>query len=61
MSSASGHGAAFSYDWQASEPGRFELCCRARDEAGNEQPLESPWNVGGYANNAVQRLAVTVR
>jgi hypothetical protein len=36
------------------------LCCRARDEAGNEQPLEPPWNVGGYANNAVQRVDVEV-
>jgi DMSO/TMAO reductase YedYZ molybdopterin-dependent catalytic subunit len=46
--------------WSA-EPGEHELCCRARDAAGNEQPLEPPWNVGGYANNAVQRVAVTVR
>ena len=35
-------------------------CCRARDAAGNEQPLDPPWNVGGYMNNAVQRVAVTV-
>jgi DMSO/TMAO reductase YedYZ molybdopterin-dependent catalytic subunit len=45
--------------WEAS-PGEHELCCRARDTAGNVQPLDSPWNVGGYANNAVQRVAVTV-
>lgn len=48
------------YAWEA-DPGEHELCCRARDEAGNVQPLESPWNVGGYANNAVQRVAVTVQ
>jgi hypothetical protein len=36
------------------------LCCRARDEHGNQQPLEAPWNVGGYANNAVQRIPVVV-
>jgi DMSO/TMAO reductase YedYZ molybdopterin-dependent catalytic subunit len=47
------------YVWEA-EPGEHELCCRARDGAGNEQPLEPPWNVGGYKNNAVQRVAVTV-
>jgi sulfane dehydrogenase subunit SoxC len=47
------------YVWEA-EPGEHELCCRARDAAGNEQPLEPPWNVGGYKNNAVQRVAVTV-
>jgi DMSO/TMAO reductase YedYZ molybdopterin-dependent catalytic subunit len=45
--------------WHA-EPGTYELCCRARDEAGNEQPLAGAANVGGYANNAVQRVAVTV-
>jgi hypothetical protein len=26
----------------------------------NVQPLQPPWNVGGYENNAVQRVAVTV-
>ena len=45
--------------WDA-EPGEHELCCRARDTAGNGQPLDPPWNVGGYANNAVQRVGVTV-
>jgi sulfane dehydrogenase subunit SoxC len=50
----------FSYEWPANEPGRHVLSCRARDEAGNEQPLEVPWNVGGYANNAVQRVVVNV-
>jgi len=45
--------------WDA-HPGEHELCCRARDAAGNEQPLEPRWNLGGYANNAVQRVAVTV-
>ena len=47
------------FSWNA-EPGEHELCCRARDAAGNEQPLEAPWNVGGYMNNAVQRVRVTV-
>ena len=41
-------------------PGEHVLCCRAPDAAGNAQPLEPPWNLGGYANNAVQRVAVTV-
>lgn len=45
--------------WDA-VPGRYELCCRARDAAGNQQPLEPVWNVGGYANNAVQRVRLTV-
>jgi sulfane dehydrogenase subunit SoxC len=50
----------WAFRWRA-EPGERELLCRARDEAGNEQPLEPVWNVGGYANNAVQRVPVTVR
>ena len=31
-----------------------------RDDAGNVQPLASEWNLGGYANNAVQRVPVQV-
>jgi DMSO/TMAO reductase YedYZ molybdopterin-dependent catalytic subunit len=46
--------------WDAEE-GDHELTCRARDDSGDEQPLEPEWNVGGYANNAVQRVPVTVR
>jgi DMSO/TMAO reductase YedYZ molybdopterin-dependent catalytic subunit len=47
------------FDWDAA-PGDHVLCCRARDEAGNEQPDEADWNVGGYANNGVQRVPVRV-
>ena len=47
------------YEWSA-EPGEYELCCRATDEAGDEQPLRAEWNLGGYANNAVQRVRVCV-
>ena len=50
---------AFRAGWDVS-PGRHELRCRATDEAGNAQPDEAVWNLGGYANNAVQRLVVTV-
>ena len=51
---------AWRFRWDAT-PGTYELCCRARDAAGNEQPLVPSWNVGGYVNNAVQRVPVTVR
>jgi len=47
------------YVWDA-KPGDYELCCRARDGSGRTQPLEPPWNLGGYANNAVQRVPLTV-
>ena len=49
----------WSFRWRA-DPGAYVLCSRARDEAGNEQPLEPAWNLGGYANNSVQRVPVTV-
>jgi DMSO/TMAO reductase YedYZ molybdopterin-dependent catalytic subunit len=50
---------AWSFDWDAA-PGSYLLCSRARSEDGSVQPLDPPWNVGGYANNAVQRVEVTV-
>jgi DMSO/TMAO reductase YedYZ molybdopterin-dependent catalytic subunit len=48
------------WDWEPREPGRYELCCRATDGAGNGQPLTAPWNLGGYANNEVQRVSAVV-
>jgi DMSO/TMAO reductase YedYZ molybdopterin-dependent catalytic subunit len=47
------------FEWDAFR-GEHVLCCRARDEAGNVQPDEADWNVGGYANNGVQRIPVRV-
>ena len=49
----------WTFEWDAS-PGEHTLACRATDAAGNTQPLEPEWNVGGYANNAVQRIRVAV-
>jgi DMSO/TMAO reductase YedYZ molybdopterin-dependent catalytic subunit len=51
---------AWTSTWDAA-PGEHELCCRARDAAGNAQPVAADWNVGGYANTSVQRVPVTVR
>jgi hypothetical protein len=50
----------WTFEWDASTGDR-ELCCRATDATGETQPLEPTWNVGGYVNNAVQRVPVTVR
>jgi sulfane dehydrogenase subunit SoxC len=50
---------AWSCAWQA-RPGTTELWCRASDAAGNTQPVNPGWNLGGYANNAVQRVSVLV-
>ncbi|MFC9324626.1 sulfite oxidase [Kitasatospora sp. NPDC057015] len=43
--------------WTAA-PGRYVLSARATDAAGRTQPLEQPWNRGGFANNLVQRVEV---
>jgi len=51
---------SWSWTWEPSDPGDYELWCRAQDAAGNEQPVSENWNVKGYANNAVQRVPVTV-
>ena len=51
---------SWSHRWEPADAGDYELVCRATDAAGNVQPLEPTWNVGGYANNAVQRIPVTV-
>ncbi len=47
------------FEWDAPE-GEHELCVRTLDATGRGQPEEPPWNVGGYCNNAVQRVPVTV-
>ncbi|HEV8625898.1 MAG TPA: sulfite oxidase [Acidimicrobiia bacterium] len=52
---------SWSWTWDASRPGDYEVCCRARDGSGRIQPLEGPWNLHGFANNAVHRVSVTVR
>ena len=49
--------------WRASwdaAAGEHELSCRAADAVGNVQPLEPPWDLTGFGNNAVQRVAVRV-
>jgi DMSO/TMAO reductase YedYZ molybdopterin-dependent catalytic subunit len=50
----------WTFEWLPPAAGDYELCCRATDSAGGHQPAEPPWNLGGYANNAVQRVPVTV-
>jgi sulfane dehydrogenase subunit SoxC len=47
------------YEWTA-EPGRHMLGARATDASGRTQPVEQPWNRGGFANNLVQRVEVLV-
>lgn len=46
--------------WDA-RPGDYVLACRATDAEGATQPLEIPFDRGGFGNNVVQRTHVTVR
>jgi hypothetical protein len=36
------------------------LCCRATDASGRTQPLGQRWSRGGFANNTIQQVPVTV-
>ncbi|MEH0840896.1 sulfite oxidase [Micromonospora sp. CPCC 205711] len=47
------------FEWSP-EPGRHTLGARATDASGRTQPVEQPWNRGGFANNLVQRVEVVV-
>jgi sulfane dehydrogenase subunit SoxC len=51
----------WTYRWKDAPPGEYVVCSRATDAAGNVQPVEPEWNFGGYVNNSVQRVPVTVR
>jgi sulfane dehydrogenase subunit SoxC len=48
------------FEWDATQPGRYELCCRATDAAGNRQPTDAFWTARGMGNNGVHRVAVIV-
>jgi hypothetical protein len=52
----------WSYEWDAREPGEYELCARATDAAGNTQAVDEAeaWNLSGYGVNLVQRVPVSV-
>lgn len=50
----------WTWTWEPERAGDHELWCRAADAAGNVQPVEPVWNLGGYAVNAVQRVSLTV-
>jgi hypothetical protein len=37
------------------------LQCRATDETGEIQPIDSPFDLGGFGNNAIQTIKVFVQ
>lgn len=51
---------SWTYDWDATKLGEYELSVRAIDGAGNVQPTAQNWNREGVQNNSVQRVRVVV-
>jgi len=51
--------ARWTWTWDATT-GSYDVCVRAGDESGRSQPVDQPWNRGGYANNLVQCVPVAV-
>ena len=49
----------WTWTWEATI-GRYLVSARASDMSGRSQPVEQPWNRGGFANNLVQRVPVAV-
>jgi DMSO/TMAO reductase YedYZ molybdopterin-dependent catalytic subunit len=48
----------WSFVWHA-QVGKHVLSARATDADGRTQPVDQPWNRGGFANNLVQQVPVT--
>ena len=55
------HWQDWSFQWEATTPGRHSLRARATDAAGKVQPDVPPWNRLGYGNNAIEVSYVDVR
>jgi sulfane dehydrogenase subunit SoxC len=51
---------AWRYEWRPTEPGVYELLCRATDANGAVQPVEQHWTARGMGNNMAQRVRVQV-
>lgn len=49
----------WTYGWTTT-PGEHEIASRATDATGATQPMQPEFNLGGYENNAVHRVRVTV-
>jgi DMSO/TMAO reductase YedYZ molybdopterin-dependent catalytic subunit len=45
-------------NWTPSQEAYYTILARARDEAGNTQPLDQEWNPSGYLWNVVPRVGV---
>ena len=51
----------FSAEIEFPTKGYYEIWARATDDTGRMQPMMAPgWNAGGYASNAMHRIAVRI-
>jgi DMSO/TMAO reductase YedYZ molybdopterin-dependent catalytic subunit len=48
------------FNWTPSQDAYYTLLARARDAAGNTQPLDQEWNPSGYGWNVVPRVGINV-
>jgi len=48
----------YEYSWTPNGDGDYEIMARARNQAGQIQPLEQEWNPSGYLWNVVHRVPV---
>ena len=48
------------FDWTPYPEAYYTVLARARDAAGNTQPLDQEWNPSGYLWNVVPRVRVAV-
>ena len=48
------------FNWTPTREAYYTILARARDAAGNTQPLDQEWNPSGYAWNVVPRVGVDV-
>jgi hypothetical protein len=46
--------------WIPDREGTYTVLSRATDRLGHRQPMETPWNPGGFLWNAVDRVTVRV-
>lgn len=50
----------FELNWTPPQPAYYTILARARDAAGNTQPMDQEWNPAGYGWNVVPRVSVDV-
>jgi DMSO/TMAO reductase YedYZ molybdopterin-dependent catalytic subunit len=50
----------WTFAWHPTTAGRYVVLARASDTTGRIQPVEQPWNRGGFSNTSPQRVEVVV-